>query len=135
MKDAVPINGGVFKNDYPFYQNSNEYHGGTDITALVGTPIYAAFSGTIVPSDTDWSYGTNVQIESIIDGISYHSIYAHMSEKSAIAWDVGNFVKQGDIIGYVGMTGNTTGAHVHFEMKGSPYTYRVNNVDPRQFWR
>ena len=129
---TVPIEGATFREDYPNYEASDTYHGATDLSAPIGTPVLAAFSGKIVHSETHRSYGINVVIESVIENNTYRSIYAHLD---SIVWDVGTYVKSGDVIGYVGMTGNTSGPHLHFEMRISPFNYRVNNIDPREFWR
>ena len=90
------------------------YHGGTDIAAPQGTPILAAADGTVtVANGTDpWggSYGYHVKID---HGGGMETLYAHCS---AIAVTAGQPVQQGEVIGYVGSTGNSTGDHLHFEV-------------------
>lgn len=90
------------------------YHGGTDIAAPQGTPILAAADGTVtVANGTDpWggSYGYHVKID---HGGGMETLYAHCS---AIAVTVGQRVRQREVIGYVGSTGNSTGNHLHFEV-------------------
>ena len=64
-----PIDGGKFKiNDYPDYP-SGGFHGACDIVAPLETAVYAAFSGVVVESEKDWSYGTNIVVMSTINGI------------------------------------------------------------------
>ena len=86
-------------------------HRGTDI-ARVGynSNIYAAKSGTVIVSDYHYSYGNYVVIS---HGSGYTTLYAHMSKRLAT---VGQQVKQGDVIGITGSTGNSTGPHLHFEV-------------------
>lgn len=90
------------------------YHGGTDIAAPQSTPILAAADGTVtVANGTDpWggSYGYHVKID---HGGGMETLYAHCS---AIAVTVGQRVRQREVIGYVGTTGNSTGNHLHFEV-------------------
>ena len=90
-------------------------HAGIDIPAPSGTNIYAAKSGAVIHAakgtGSSWSYG-NYVIVSHSDGTS--TLYAHMSR---IGCKQGQTVKQGDVIGYVGTTGRSTGNHLHFEVR------------------
>lgn len=103
-------------------------HRGTDFAAANGTPIYAIASGVISAAGPVSSYGNCVQVShgTTGDGSRYDSLYAHMSR---IAVNQGQQVEKGEIIGYVGNTGNVYGAnggyHLHLEL-------RVNGsrVDP-----
>lgn len=92
-------------------------HKGVDYAAPTGTPIWAAGDGRIQFSGRKGGYGNVVMID---HGKGISTVYGHMSRfgKSARA---GRSVKQGDIIGYVGMTGAATGPHLHYE-------YRVKGV-------
>lgn len=91
------------------------YHGGTDIAAPGGTPIFAAADGTVsVANGTDsWggSYGYHVKIG---HADSFETLYAHCS---SICVTEGQQVKQGEVIAYVGTTGSSTGNHLHFEVR------------------
>ena len=87
-------------------------HGGTDIGASYGTAIWAADSGTVVRSADGWNggWGNYVMID---HGNGMQTLYAHMSSRAV---SVGQTVSRGQTIGYVGSTGMSTGAHLHFEM-------------------
>ena len=87
-------------------------HGGTDIGASYGTAIWAADSGTVVRSSDGWNggWGNYVMIN---HGNGMQTLYAHMSSRAV---SVGQTVSRGQVIGYVGSTGMSTGAHLHFEM-------------------
>ena len=87
-------------------------HGGTDIGASYGTAIWAADSGTVVRSSDGWNggWGNYVMID---HGNGMQTLYAHMSSRAV---SVGQTVSRGQTIGYVGSTGMSTGAHLHFEM-------------------
>lgn len=105
---TYPVRGGISQ----FY---SWYHPGLDITADVGTPIVAAHSGTVTSihlGTWDGGYGNNVWIS---NGNGIESHYAHMSGSNVA---VGQRVVGGrTIVGWIGMTGRTTGPHVHFEMR------------------
>lgn len=103
-----PLRGGIS-------QFSSWYHTAIDITDPVGTPIVAAQNGTVIKSlvgTWDGGYGTNVAID---DGNGNQTLYAHMS---GVNVGVGDSVVAGKtVIGWVGMTGRTTGPHLHFEVR------------------
>lgn len=89
-------------------------HGGVDIGAPAGTPIYAAAEGTVRVSgwhDHPYSYGNYVVID---HGGGMSTVYGHMSSR---ACSTGEYVEQGDVIGYVGNTGYSFGNHLHFEVR------------------
>jgi len=88
------------------YGNKVRPHKGTDFAAPVGTPILATASGTVVESTRRGGNGKYVKIR---HNATYSTQYLHMSKRMV---NVGDFVKQGDVIGKVGMTGNTSGPHV-----------------------
>ena len=87
-------------------------HKGVDFRAGTGTPIPAAGSGRITKRATDRGYGNYIRIR---HNGSYETVYAHMS-KFAKGVNVGSTVRQGQIIGYVGSTGLSTGPHLHYEI-------------------
>lgn len=90
-------------------------HTGIDIPAARGTPIYASKSGVVTTSvygsGSSWSYG-NYVVVSHSDGTS--TLYAHMSSRAV---SEGQTVSQGEVVGYVGTTGRSTGNHLHFEIR------------------
>lgn len=87
----------------------NAGHRGTDIPAPEGTPILAAHSGTVLVSGWNDSYGNQVLLD---NGAGLSTRYAHMT---ATAVTAGETVTAGQVIGYVGSTGDSTGNHLHFE--------------------
>ena len=88
----------------------NAGHRGTDIPAPEGTPILAAHSGTVLVSGWNDSYGNQVLLD---NGAGLSTRYAHMTQTAVTA---GEAVTAGQIIGYVGSTGDSTGNHLHFEV-------------------
>jgi len=90
------------------------YHSGTDIGAPGGTPILASADGTVTIANAidSWGGGYGYHIK-IRHNDTYETLYAHCS---SICVTVGQKVKQGEVIGYVGTTGNSTGNHLHFEV-------------------
>jgi murein DD-endopeptidase MepM/ murein hydrolase activator NlpD len=94
-----PIGGGV------------GFHPGVDFAASAGTPIRAAAGGTVVIASAQGGYG-NCTVIAHVGGLG--TLYAHQSR---IAVRVGQQVKRGDVIGYVGSTGASTGPHLHFEVR------------------
>ena len=109
----------------------NKLHAGTDFAAPAGTPIYAAASGYVqVAGWSSGGYGNYVIIYhgKMTDGNAYSTLYGHMR---SVATSAGKYVNQGDLIGYVGSTGNSTGNHLHLEVwKGGS---KANAVNPRSY--
>ena len=109
----------------------NRLHAGIDLAAPGGTPIYAAASGYVqVAGWSSGGYGNYVIIYhgSMSDGNAYSTLYGHMR---SVATSAGKYVKQGELIGYVGSTGNSTGNHLHLEVwKGGK---KANAVNPRGY--
>ncbi|MDB5085681.1 MAG: hypothetical protein JWN30_2567 [Bacilli bacterium] len=92
----------------------NEYHPGIDLAAPTGTPIYAANSGTVIFASYDTGgYGNCVRIS---HGSGIITVYGHMSQ---ILTSVGKVVAKGEQIGKVGMTGDATGPHLHYEVRSN----------------
>ena len=109
----------------------NKLHAGIDFAAPAGTPIYAAASGYVqVAGWSSGGYGNYVIIYhgKMTDGNAYSTLYGHMR---SVATSAGKYVNQGDLIGYVGSTGNSTGNHLHLEVwKGGS---KANAVNPRGY--
>jgi len=89
-----------------YYGNKVRPHRGTDFAAPIGTPILATADGIVTKSERRGGNGKYVKIR---HNATYDTQYLHMSRQAV---KVGEFVRQGDVIGYIGMTGNTGGPHV-----------------------
>ena len=99
----------------PVTGESGDNHGGIDIAASSGTPIYAWKSGVVVTSSTSSSYGNYVVVDhGEINGENFYTLYAHMTERSVMTGDT---VQAGQQLGTVGSTGKSTGPHLHFEIR------------------
>jgi murein DD-endopeptidase MepM/ murein hydrolase activator NlpD len=109
--DGARITSGFGMRMHPLLGYS-KMHKGIDFGAPTGTPIYAAGSGTIAEMGKKGAYGNYVRIR---HSGEYQTAYAHMS-KFAKGVSKGDKVKQGDVIGYVGTTGRSTGPHLHYEI-------------------
>ncbi len=115
----MPVDGHItsyFGNRYHPILHFTRFHAGLDIGAAWGSPIVAAGDGRIIAAGWAGGYGREVQIA---HGGGLVSLYGHMSEIVAAP---GSFVRQGQVIGYVGSSGLSTGPHVHFEVRmgGTP---------------
>ncbi len=110
-----PVRGGVIS------QGFRAGHRAIDIAAPIGTPVYAADNGVVIKSGySQDGYGGRVIIDHQID---YVTLYAHLSQALV---EVGDVVQKGQLIGYVGSTGNSTGPHIHLELRDFGFL-----VDPR----
>ncbi|MDO5560272.1 MAG: M23 family metallopeptidase [Oscillospiraceae bacterium] len=107
-----PVNGGYISDTFGGYRN----HKGLDIAAPSGTAIYAAGEGTVIAAG--WNTGGYGYFVMIDHGDGYVTLYGHMSKVIAVN---GAKVGQGELIGEVGTTGDSTGNHLHFEV-------RCNNI-------
>ena len=97
------------KREDPFTKQP-DFHPGIDVSADTGQPIYSTATGVVSSSGWSGAYGKLVELD---HGFGIKTRYGHMSQ---IAVEAGRTVKRGQIIGYVGSTGRTTGAHVHYEV-------------------
>ena len=114
LPDLWPTDGGVISSYYggrtgPI-NGGFDWHPGLDIAVDIGTPVYAAAMGTVEMAGWNGGYGQYVKIR---HGNGYGSAYGHMS---GIAVRTGQQVRKGEIIGFVGSTGYSTGPHLHFEV-------------------
>ena len=111
-----PINGARLSSSYGMRKHPilgyNKMHRGTDFAAPEGTPIMASGDGVIVKAGWCGGGGNCVKIK---HNKTYQTVYAHMKNFSNLAIP-GNRIKQGQIIGYVGSTGMSTGPHLHYEV-------------------
>jgi murein DD-endopeptidase MepM/ murein hydrolase activator NlpD len=111
--DLIPVNGRIsspFGSRIHPVTGSYNFHDGIDIVGDIGTPIKAAGAGIVTFNGRSGSYG-NVLI--ISHGYGYKTIYAH-TKKNFVT--VGDEVEKGEIIAEIGLTGTTTGPHLHFEI-------------------
>lgn len=121
-----PVNGTVTTG---LYYSSGRYHGGVDFgnSGINGSPVYAVASGVVITTRAlTTSYGNYVIIYH--PGSNLYTLYAH-GQAGSICVSEGQSVKQGQQIMRVGSTGNSTGPHLHFEVRVSPGTYS-NRVNP-----
>lgn len=118
----------------PIYKTP-KMHTGIDFTAATGTPIYATGDGTIRESGYDnGGYGNHVVIN---HGYGYQSLYGHMKKTKV---RVGDRVKRGEVIGWVGSTGKSTGPHLHYEViknndKIDPIHFFFNDLTASEYER
>jgi murein DD-endopeptidase MepM/ murein hydrolase activator NlpD len=128
----TPINGARLSSGYGMRRHPilgySRMHRGTDFAAPTGTPILAAGDGVIVRAGPFSSFGNYVRIR---HGDGYETAYAHLS-RFARGLRSGARVRQGQVIGYVGTTGRSTGPHLHYEVmrrgqQVNPMTLRVAN--------
>lgn len=111
------------------YGNRVRAHKGTDFAASVGTPIMSTANGTVIESRYRGGNGNYVKIR---HNSVYTTQYLHMKKRAVRK---GDYVKQGDVIGYVGMTGNTSGPHVCYRFwkngkQVDPFRQKLPEADP-----
>lgn len=117
-KGSTPSYAGYYIRPIDGGRKSQGIHGynGVDIAAPVGTPIFASASGTVIISKGyGWNGGYGIYVV-ISHPNKTQTLYAHMVNNIS---HQGQYVKQGQIIGYVGSTGRSTGPHLHFEVRGA----------------
>jgi murein DD-endopeptidase MepM/ murein hydrolase activator NlpD len=116
----------------PIYKTPR-FHAGLDFTAPQGTPIYATANGVAkIAGNTGNGYGNHVVIN---HGYGYETLYGHMFR---VKVKVGERVSRGEVIGYVGSTGKSTGPHCHYEVHKNnqridPVYFFYNDLTPEQF--
>jgi murein DD-endopeptidase MepM/ murein hydrolase activator NlpD len=131
-KDLNRIASGFGYRIDPVYKTV-KYHAGLDFAAPQGTPIYATADGVVKEAGaSSGGYGNNVIIN---HGYGYETLYGHMYR---VKTQAGKRVKRGEIIGYVGSTGKSTGPHCHYEVhkngqKLDPVYFFYNDLGPNQF--
>ena len=107
-------------------------HWGMDFSATIGTEIYATGNGVIKLVKYQKGYGKHVVIN---HGYGYETYYAHMSKFNV---RVGQKIKRGEVIGYIGNTGTSTAPHLHYEVhkngkKLNPVNYYFNDLSPEEY--
>lgn len=131
-KDIKLSSGFGFRVD-PIFKVS-KMHQGVDFSARQGTPIYATADGVIVSNDLYGGRGYGKHL-TISHGYGYHTLYGHMSK---VVRRQGQRVQRGDLIGYIGNTGKSTGPHLHYEViyKGqrvNPINFFFNDLSPAEY--
>ena len=131
-KDLNYVASGFGWRIHPIYK-TEMMHSGMDFTAPIGTPIHATGNGTVVKVEANGrGFGNNVTIN---HGYGYQTLYGHMSKMTVRP---GQKVNRGDIIGYVGNTGSSTGPHLHYEVHKSgspvnPINFYFNDLTPEAY--
>lgn len=116
----------------PFYKVT-KFHEGIDFTAAIGTPIYATGDGVVILAEyNSGGYGNQIMIN---HGYSYETKYAHLSRMKV---KVGQKVKRGEVIGYMGNTGKSTAPHLHYEVHKAgvpmnPIYFFFNDITPAEY--
>ena len=133
-RDLTRVASGFGNRIDPVYK-VQKFHAGLDFTAPMGTPIYATADGVVrLATYNPGGYGNHVIIN---HGYGYETLYGHMVRIKARQ---GQSVKRGEVIGYVGSTGKSTGPHCHYEVHRSgkpinPVYYFYNDLTPAQYDR
>lgn len=113
---------------HPVYKTPGN-HGGTDVRAAYGTSIKAARGGVVMTSEYHWSYGNYVVV---VHDNGTSTLYAHMSKRAV---KEGQTVKQGQVVGYVGSTGTSTGNHLHYEIRVTQADGSIKRVDALDYYK
>ena len=115
IPSLMPVDGVHLSSDYGMrihpVLGGRRQHKGVDLAGPVGTPVHAAADGTVSRADWFSSYGLFVSLE---HGGSLQTRYGHMSRLNVAA---GQQIHKGDVIGYIGTTGRSTGPHLHYEVR------------------
>lgn len=116
---------------HPIYK-TRKMHTGVDFAALKGKEIHATGDGVVVTAGYARGYGQYVVID---HGYSYKTLYGHMSKIEAKR---GQKIKRGEIVGYVGSTGTSTGNHLHYEVRKNnrpvnPVNFYMNDLSPEEY--
>ncbi len=131
LKNMYSVTSGFGRRYHPILKRLRA-HTGVDITAPKGTPVYATADGTVTSESPGGGYGLVVVIN---HGYTYKTLYAHLSKKAV---KPGQKVKRGQIIGYVGSTGMSTGSHLHYEVikngqRVNPVYYFNSDITPEEY--
>ncbi len=105
-----PVGGGIASGFGWRVDPWPEFHQGVDLEADYGTPVHASADGVVVATGWEGGFGNKVDID---HGNGYHTWYAHLSR---FAVEPGEHVRRGDVIAYVGATGDATGPHLHYQV-------------------
>lgn len=115
------------------FTKARKFHYGMDFSAPIGTPVYATGDGKVVRADNRSSgFGHHVRVN---HGYGYRTVYAHLSDYNV---RVGQEVKRGEVIGFVGNTGRSSGPHLHYEVRQdrerlNPMNFYYGELSPEEF--
>ena len=121
------MSGAVKTSEY-WEQRGDTYHKGIDYGVAAGTPIYSPVDGTVVSNVATTGSGGYGNLITIQDGNGHIHYFGHMKNKSSLK--VGDVVSRGDQVGIVGSTGNSTGNHLHYEIRNANNTH----IDPNTYF-
>jgi hypothetical protein len=131
-KDLTRVASGYGMRIHPIYK-TEKMHTGMDFTSPVGTEVYATGNGVVTKVESmSRGYGNNILID---HGFGYETLYGHLSKMKV---HPGQHVSRGDLIGYVGNTGTSSGPHLHYEVrKGgnpiNPVNFYYNDLSPEEY--
>lgn len=133
IKDFGRISGGFGWRLHPIYK-TRKYHHGMDFTGKIGTHIYSTGDGVVIQAGKERGYGRKIVIS---HGYGYKTIYAHLSGFNV---KKGQKVKRGEVIGYLGNSGISTGPHLHYEVRKNnitmnPLNYYFNDITAEEYDR
>ncbi|TVQ06386.1 MAG: M23 family metallopeptidase [Leptolyngbya sp. DLM2.Bin27] len=118
----LPVSSEFGLRPNPFGGRGYEMHEGIDFAGPVGKPILATAEGVVVTAEYSGGYGNHVKVD---HGYSYETLYAHLSELEV---EIGDRVRRGEVLGYLGSTGRSSGPHLHYSI------YRNGQaVNPRHY--
>lgn len=132
-RNKIRISSGFGWRRNPFTRSGSQFHPGIDMAGKIGTPIYATGDGEVIdPFGSMTGYGIVIVID---HGYGFQTLYAHLSKRLVKA---GDKVKRGEIIGYLGNTGPSTGPHLHYEVmrngkKVNPINYIYSGFSNDEF--
>jgi murein DD-endopeptidase MepM/ murein hydrolase activator NlpD len=130
-KDLKRMASGYGMRIHPIYRIP-KFHSGMDFSAPTGTDIYATGNGVVIFSGWKQNYGNCITVD---HGFGYQTLYGHLSKSNA---RVGQKVTRGEVIGYVGSTGLSTGPHLHYEVivrgkHDDPSKYYFMDLSPQEY--
>ena len=132
-KWSWPTNNHNLKSDWPNY-SSGKYHGGTDFPVPANTPVYSTCDGVVASvASMTTSYGNHIKIKAVVNHNVVYVRYCHLNRYIV---SNGQKVKSGQLIGYSGSTGNSTGPHLHYEVRNANDRYGTAsspNLNPRNY--
>ena len=133
VPSILPVHGGYFNTGFRYrkdpFDGKRRFHYGQDITIPTGALVFAPADGTVETARYLGGFGKSIKIS---HGFGYESFLAHLSKFNI---EIGQRVKRGDLIGYTGNTGRSTGPHLHYEVHyygtpQNPLDYFFSGITP-----